>query len=70
MLKFSGFADLTSCLEEKPHQRLKVGEKNLQQRANTEKAEMLFKLLAAEVPIHCMRQRQQLSGALTHKHSH
>ena len=43
---------------------------------NNRKSSMktLFKLLAAEVPMHCMRQELELSekskNALTHKHSH
>ena len=44
---------------------------------NNRKSSMktLFKLLAAEVPMHCMRQELKLSekereNALTHKHSH
>ena len=58
MLKFSGFADLTSCLgmEAAPAAQ---GRGKLPRFTTTEKAKSLFKLLAAEAPMHCMRQGQE-----------
>ena len=58
MLKFSGFADLTSCLEKEAAPTARARGKFQRRKTTTEKTSMktLFKLLAAEVPMHCMRQ--------------
>ena len=56
MLKFSGFADLTSCLEKETAPAARGRGKFQRQRTTTEKKhEALFKLLAAKVPMHYMR---------------
>ena len=60
MLKFSGFADLTSCLGKETAPAARGRGRFQRQKTTTEKThEALFKLLAAEVPMHCMRRGHQ-----------
>ena len=67
MLKFSGFADLTSCLETKAAKWQPKLRETLNESWNWRAS--LFKQLAAKDPMHCMRQgrsKRARLGAQTH----
>ena len=66
MLKFSGFADLTSCLEISVDDRLHLGAERGSKQQKKERSP-LFKLLAADAP--CAAHVRSTKNPLTGKHS-